>query len=90
MIQRDYLIVGGGVAAASACEAMRQHDPKGSATLVSGEAFLPYQRPPLSKTPFKGHFVAPEKLLSPPYSTLILCAPHGSVPMLKLALPLPA
>lgn len=66
MIQRDYLIVGGGVAAASACEAMRQHDPKGSATLVSSEAYLPYQRPPLSKTPFKGHFVAPEKLAEKP------------------------
>jgi 3-phenylpropionate/trans-cinnamate dioxygenase ferredoxin reductase component len=49
MIQRDYLIVGGGVGSASACDALRQYDPKGSVTLVSNETYLPYQRPPLSK-----------------------------------------
>jgi L-2-hydroxyglutarate oxidase LhgO len=31
MIQRDYLIVGGGVAGASVCDALRQYDTKGSA-----------------------------------------------------------
>ena len=50
MIQRDYLIVGGGVGAASACDALRQYDQKGSVTLVSNEANVPYQRPPLSKS----------------------------------------
>jgi NADPH-dependent 2,4-dienoyl-CoA reductase/sulfur reductase-like enzyme len=50
MIQRDYLIVGGGIGAASACETLRQHDPKGTVTLVSNEAYLPYHRPALSKT----------------------------------------
>jgi NADPH-dependent 2,4-dienoyl-CoA reductase/sulfur reductase-like enzyme len=44
MIQRDYLIVGGGVGAASACDSLRQFDPKGSVTLVSNESYLPYQR----------------------------------------------
>ncbi|MBV9674297.1 MAG: FAD-dependent oxidoreductase [Verrucomicrobia bacterium] len=50
MIQRDYLIVGGGVAAASACDSLRQYDPKGSVCLVCNEPFLPYQRPALSKS----------------------------------------
>jgi 3-phenylpropionate/trans-cinnamate dioxygenase ferredoxin reductase subunit len=49
MIQRDYLIVGGGVGGASVCDSLRQYDPKGSVTLVSNEPYLPYQRPPLSK-----------------------------------------
>src|SRR5260370_40672263 len=62
MIQRDYLIVGGGGAAASDCEALRQYDPKGSATLVSSEAYLPYQRPPLSKSFLKGTIIPIEKL----------------------------
>jgi 3-phenylpropionate/trans-cinnamate dioxygenase ferredoxin reductase subunit len=50
MIQRDYLIVGGGVGGASVCEALRQYDPKGTATLVSSEPYSPYHRPPLSKS----------------------------------------
>ena len=53
MIHRDYLIVGGGVAGACVCDALRQYDPKGSVTLVSNEPFLPYQRPPLSKSVLK-------------------------------------
>src|SRR3981189_2856954 len=62
MIQRDYLIVGGGVAAASVCDALRQYDPKGSTTLVTSEAYIPYQRPPLSKSVLKDTHVSIEKL----------------------------
>jgi len=62
MIQRDYLIVGGGVAGASTCEALRQYDPKGSVTLVCNEPHLPYQRPPLSKVVLKDGYPAIEKL----------------------------
>ena len=49
MIQRDYLIVGAGLAAACTCEGIREYDQKGSVTLVGFEPFLPYHRPPLSK-----------------------------------------
>ncbi len=45
----DYVIVGGGLAAASAIEGIRAHDRKGSILLVSRENHLPYHRPPLSK-----------------------------------------
>src|SRR6202045_3715874 len=62
MIQRDYLIVGGGIGAASACYALRQHDPKGTVTLVSNEAYLPYHRPALSKSVLKDGTPSVEKL----------------------------
>jgi 3-phenylpropionate/trans-cinnamate dioxygenase ferredoxin reductase component len=63
MIQRDYLIVGGGVGAASVCDSLRQYDPKGTVTLVSNEFYLPYQRPPLSKSVLRNHAVNFERLL---------------------------
>lgn len=50
MIYRDYLIVGAGLAGARACEGIREFDKKGTITLVGRETFLPYERPPLSKS----------------------------------------
>jgi NADPH-dependent 2,4-dienoyl-CoA reductase/sulfur reductase-like enzyme len=44
-----YVIVGGGIAGASAIEGIREHDREGSILLVSRENHPPYQRPPLSK-----------------------------------------
>lgn len=49
MIRRDYLIIGGGIGGGSVCEGIRQHDKKGSVTLVSAEVFPPYKRWLLSK-----------------------------------------
>ena len=45
----DYVIVGGGLAGASAVPGIRDLDAKGSILLVSEETHLPYDRPPLSK-----------------------------------------
>ena len=45
-----YLIVGGGLAASSAAEAIRAIDPQGELAMVGREAIRPYHRPPLSKT----------------------------------------
>src|SRR5207244_12809144 len=50
MIQRDYLVIGGGIGGASACEGIRRHDKRGSVTLVSAEVFPPYKRWILSKS----------------------------------------
>src|SRR5881296_3316154 len=50
MIRRDYLIIGGGIAGASACEGVRKYDKRGSVTLVGAEAFPPYKRWILSKS----------------------------------------
>jgi NADPH-dependent 2,4-dienoyl-CoA reductase/sulfur reductase-like enzyme len=44
-----YVIVGGGLAGASAIEGIRAHDKKGAILLVSRENHPPYNRPPLSK-----------------------------------------
>ncbi len=49
MADLHYVIVGGGLAAASAVEGIRELDPKGPITLISAERELPYHRPPLSK-----------------------------------------
>ncbi len=43
------MIVGGGLAAASAVDGIRELDPSGSIALVTDEPEPPYQRPPLSK-----------------------------------------
>ncbi|MFT4108034.1 NAD(P)/FAD-dependent oxidoreductase [Propionicimonas sp.] len=44
-----YLIIGGGLAAAKAVEGIREHDRDSDIRLVTEEAHLPYERPPLSK-----------------------------------------
>lgn len=50
MIRRDYLIVGAGVAGASACEGIREHDKKGTIMMVGNETTPPYHRPQLLKS----------------------------------------
>lgn len=49
MAQRRMVIVGGGVAAAKAAETLRAEGFPGPVLLVSEEAEVPYERPPLSK-----------------------------------------
>lgn len=53
----DYVIVGGGMAAASAAKGIRQLDANGSIAMFSQEADPPYNRPPLSKALWKGKSV---------------------------------
>ncbi len=48
MIER-VVIIGGGMAGARACINLRANDYQGHITLISEEALLPYDRPPLSK-----------------------------------------
>jgi len=47
--QYRYIIVGGGLAGASAVEGIRSRDRSGSVALFAKEHHLPYDRPPLSK-----------------------------------------
>src|SRR5215831_13027887 len=49
MIRRDYLVVGGGIGGASACEGIRKYDKRSSVTLVGAEVFPPYKRWIISK-----------------------------------------
>ncbi|MEO8331871.1 MAG: FAD-dependent oxidoreductase [Gallionella sp.] len=45
----DYVIVGGGLAGASAVQGIRELDAAGTILLLGAENHLPYDRPPLSK-----------------------------------------
>lgn len=54
----DYLLIGGGLASATAAKAIRQRDPRGSILLVTDELELPYHRPPLSKEYLRGEIGA--------------------------------
>ncbi len=63
MIQRDYLILGAGLAGAAVCEGIRQFDAKKTVTLVGAEASLPYHRPPLSKKFLSEKRADPESVL---------------------------
>lgn len=47
--KHDYVIVGGGLAGASAIEGIREQDQNGSVLLLARETHFPYDRPPLSK-----------------------------------------
>jgi NADPH-dependent 2,4-dienoyl-CoA reductase/sulfur reductase-like enzyme len=49
-----YLIVGGGMSAASAIEGIRSLDEEGRIGLISAESVPPYDRPPLSKGLWQG------------------------------------
>jgi 3-phenylpropionate/trans-cinnamate dioxygenase ferredoxin reductase component len=48
-ISFKYLIVGGGLAAGSAAEGIREHDKDSTIGVLCSERFLPYDRPDLSK-----------------------------------------
>jgi len=54
MSHYKYLVIGGGMTAASAVLAIRSIDPNGSIGLVSAELVPPYDRPPLSKGLWNG------------------------------------
>lgn len=61
-----YLLVGGGLAAASAIEGIRSRDAEGSITLISRENVSPYHRPPLSKDLWFGKKKPDEIPVHPP------------------------
>ncbi len=63
MIQRDYLVIGAGIGGASVCEAIRQHDKRGSVMLVGVEAFAPYKRWLLSKNFLRDKNAGAHKLI---------------------------
>ncbi|HEY8287519.1 MAG TPA: FAD-dependent oxidoreductase [Chloroflexota bacterium] len=54
MIHYQFLIIGGGMAAAAAVRGIREVDAQSSIGLISEESDPPYDRPPLSKGLWKG------------------------------------
>ena len=59
-------MVGGGHAAGQAVARMRQNGYQGEITLIGDEAYVPYQRPPLSKQYLAGELPIERVLLRPP------------------------
>ena len=57
-----YVLVGGGLASATAAEAIRKYDPDGAILLIGSEAHPPYHRPPLSKEYLRGEAKAEDVL----------------------------
>lgn len=54
MTHYNYLIIGGGMAAAAAVSGLREHDKTGSIGIIAAEQEPPYDRPPLSKKLWSG------------------------------------
>ncbi|MDV6344266.1 NAD(P)/FAD-dependent oxidoreductase [Nitrosomonas sp. Is37] len=54
MKHHKYLIVGGGMTADSALHGIRQIDPNGTIAMICEELHSPYDRPPLTKSLWKG------------------------------------
>ena len=54
----DYLLIGGGLASATAAEEIRKRDANGSILIVAAERHAPYHRPPLSKEYLRGEIGA--------------------------------
>src|SRR5215471_13430459 len=50
----NYLIIGGGMTADAAVNGIREVDSKGSIGLISSDSDPPYDRPPLTKSLWKG------------------------------------
>ena len=49
-INYNIVILGGGQAAAHAATTIRQEDESSSLAIITNENYLPYERPPLSKS----------------------------------------
>ncbi len=61
----DHLLIGGGIAAASAAAALRELSAGGSVLLVGRELDAPYHRPPATKGYLQGRVSKPEALVHP-------------------------
>ena len=57
-----YVLVGGGLASATAAENIRKHDTAGSILIIGSEPHAPYHRPPLSKEYLRGEAKAEDVL----------------------------
>jgi 3-phenylpropionate/trans-cinnamate dioxygenase ferredoxin reductase subunit len=60
-----YLLIGGGLASATAAEHIRTRDASGEIVLAGAEPHLPYHRPPLSKEYLRGEAEVKDTLIQP-------------------------
>lgn len=66
VIDADFLIIGGGIAAVTAAQTLRHEGEKGSIILLAAEPVLPYNRPLLTKSILTGKLEPEQILLHPP------------------------
>lgn len=45
----DFLLIGGGLASATAAKILREQGAEGAVVILAAESLLPYHRPPLTK-----------------------------------------
>src|SRR5262249_37180863 len=60
-----YVLIGGGLASATAAENIRKRDAGGEITIVGAEQHLPYHRPPLTKEYLRGEQQVADTLIQP-------------------------
>jgi 3-phenylpropionate/trans-cinnamate dioxygenase ferredoxin reductase component len=60
-----YVIVGGGLAGATAAVTLREESAEGIVTVIGAERELPYERPPLSKAYLRGEVPFDKSLVRP-------------------------
>lgn len=60
-----YILAGGGLASATAAEAIRKTDSTGAILLIGAEAHAPYNRPPLSKKYLRGEAGVSDVAINP-------------------------
>lgn len=65
MADYDLVIVGGGLTTARAVRAYREAGGQGSVALFSGDRFVPYHRPPLSKRYLRGEIEQEDTYVEP-------------------------
>ncbi len=66
VIDADFLIIGGGIAAVTAAQTLRHEGEMGSIILLAAEPVLPYNRPLLTKSILTGKLEPEQILLHPP------------------------
>jgi len=59
----DFAVIGGGLAGATAVETLRAEGAEGSILLLAAEPYLPYHRPPLSKSAITAEPAPPPQLV---------------------------
>ncbi len=62
----EYLLIGGGMAAANCAAELRRRGAEGGVTLVGREPEPPYERPPLSKEYLRGEAAREDAYVNPP------------------------
>lgn len=65
-VAADFLLIGGGIAAATAAQTLRDEGASGSIVMLCAESYYPYNRPDLTSRVLAGELTAAQVLVRPP------------------------